>query len=53
MWYPMKDQSKKTSGDYNQEPSNNGKNFVPFVAGKIRKTYIFNIVVVTLMIDKL
>lgn len=53
MWYPMKDQSKKTSSDYNQEPSNSGKNFVPFVAGKIRKTYIFNIVVVTLMIDKL
>lgn len=41
----MKDQSKKASGDYNQEPSNSGKNFVSFVAGKIRKTYIFNIVV--------
>lgn len=41
----MKDQSKKASGDYNQEPSNSGKNFVSFVAGKIRKTYTFNIVV--------
>lgn len=42
MWYPMKDQSKKASGDYNQEPSNSGKNFVPFVAGKkIRKTHIY------------
>lgn len=41
MWYPMKDQSKKASGDYNQEPSNSGKNFVPFVAEKKLEKYIY------------
>lgn len=42
MRYPMEDQSKKSSGNDDQEPSNSSQNFIPLIPGKIENKMLHN-----------